>query len=612
MARSPVKQTTGEQQQAGSEPSSFRANKEIDSEAIHKLSQIQVSQYESLVPSLIKYFKHNVANFKAGQLSTSYFAWKELTSDPEILETVSGQRIEFNQNPVQLNLPVQPNYSYQQGQFIDSEIQNLLKKGVIVESTHEPSEYISPIFLRPKKDGSHRMILNLKCLNQSVTFQHFKMDTIWTAIRMRPGCFMASIDLKDAYYSVPIHKDHQKYLKFQWRGKLYQYTCFPNGLAICPRKFTKLLKPVFSNLRSIGHLSVIFIDDSYLQGADFNLCVKNVKDTITLLDQVGLVIHPEKSVLYPTQKLVFLGFLLDSIKMIISLTGEKTQKIKEACQKLLQSPQPTIREVARVIGMLTASFPGVMFGPLHYSHLDMDKTVALKLRKGNYNKTMTLSDEAKHELSWWVSSIESAYNVVSHGQADTTMTTDASKTGWGCSLAGIPTGGSWDPGESEKHINWLEVKAILLSLKSFVDHICQKHVKILSDNTTAVCCINHMGTSHSKEINLLVTEIWDFCIKNNIWITVAHIPGKHNVIADFESRRGINDTEWALDQTVYDQAIQLLDVTPSIDLFASRLNYKCKPYVAFRPDPEAQAINAFHISWVNMCFYAFPPFCIIN
>ena len=237
-------------------------------------------------------------------------------------------------------------------------------------------------------------------------------------------------------------------------------------------------------MRSIGHLSVIFIDDSYLQGADFNLCVKNVKDTITLLDQVSLVIIPEKSVLYPTQKLIILGFLLDSLKMMNSLTGEKTQNIKEACRKLLQSPQPTIREVARVIGMLTASFPGIMFGPLHYRHLDMDKTVALKLRKGNYNKTMTLSDEAKHELNWWVSSIESAYNMVSHGQTDTTMTTDASITGWSCSLAGTPTGSSWDPGESEKHINWLEVKAMLLSLKLFVDHIYQKHVKILSDNTT--------------------------------------------------------------------------------------------------------------------------------
>jgi hypothetical protein len=85
---------------------------------------------------------------------------------------------------------------------------------------------------------------------------------------------------------------------------------------------------------------------------------------------------------------------------------------------------------------------------------------------------MTLSDEGKQELSGWVSSIESAYNVVSHGQAATTMTTDASKTGWGCSLAGTPTDGSWDSWESEKHINWLEFKAISLSLQSLVDHIC--------------------------------------------------------------------------------------------------------------------------------------------
>ena len=114
-ARNPVVQTTGTQQQAGSEPcskpSSFRANKEIDSDVIQKLSQIQVSQYGSLVPALIKYFENKVANFKAGQLNISYSAWRELTSDPETLETVSGQRIEFDQPPVQLNSPVQPNYS---------------------------------------------------------------------------------------------------------------------------------------------------------------------------------------------------------------------------------------------------------------------------------------------------------------------------------------------------------------------------------------------------------------------------------------------------------------------------------------------------------------------
>jgi len=111
---------------------------------------------------------------------------------------------------------------------------------------------------------------------------------------------MASIDLKDAYYSVHIDDLHKIYLKFSWKGNLYQFTCFPNGLALCPCKFTKLLKPVYSTLRMKGHLSVGYIDDSYLQAAEFALCVHNITDTITLFNNLGFVIHPDKSVLYPT------------------------------------------------------------------------------------------------------------------------------------------------------------------------------------------------------------------------------------------------------------------------------------------------------------------------
>ena len=81
------------------------------------------------------------------------------------------------------------------------------------------------------------MILNVKSLDQYVEYHHFKLDTIWTAVHMMtPGCYMASIDLKDAYYSVCIDDLHQKYLKFSWKGNLYPFTSFPNGLALCPRK----------------------------------------------------------------------------------------------------------------------------------------------------------------------------------------------------------------------------------------------------------------------------------------------------------------------------------------------------------------------------------------
>ena len=86
MARSPVVQTTGGQQQAGSEPSWFRANKEIDRFRCYSQTFTNTGKPIRVSRAIAyKYFEHKFANFKAGQLSTSYFAWKELTSDPEIL-----------------------------------------------------------------------------------------------------------------------------------------------------------------------------------------------------------------------------------------------------------------------------------------------------------------------------------------------------------------------------------------------------------------------------------------------------------------------------------------------------------------------------------------------
>jgi len=219
---------------------------------------------------------------------------------------------------------MQTKLSDMQTESVDLEIAQLLKKGVIQPSKHEAGEFISTIFTRPKKDGTHRMILNLKSFNANVTHHHFKMDNIWSAIRlMKPGCYMASIDLKDAYYTVPICKEHQKFLKFHWKGNLYQYVCFPNGLALCPRKFTKLLKPIFSILRQQGHISVAYIDDSWLTAENFTLYVRNVIDTTTLLDKVGFIIHPEKSVLLPTQTITFLGFVLNSTLMKVTLTQKE-------------------------------------------------------------------------------------------------------------------------------------------------------------------------------------------------------------------------------------------------------------------------------------------------
>ena len=298
-------------------------------------------------------------------------------------------------------------------------------------SSPEIGDFVSTIFLRPKKDGTHRTILNLKQFNEFVEYHHFKMDTLETAINMvKPGCYMASVDLKDAYYTVPIDLGLPKFLKFWFDGKYFQYIWLPNGLASAPRVFTKLLKPVYSALRSAGHRSSGYIDDYYLQGDTFEECRANVIDTTTFM-QLGFFVHPDKLVFLPTQRLTFLGFFLDSVHMTVTPTEDRVGKILSNCNLLLQNDNPTIRHVAEVIGILVSNFPGAQYGPLHYRHLERCKYSALVAKKGDYSSAVHLSQPALTEIQWWVNNATRLKRNICHGNPNVIIQSDASKLGWG-------------------------------------------------------------------------------------------------------------------------------------------------------------------------------------
>ena len=179
----------------------------------------------------------------------------------------SGLKVRFAEEPAQnicQNIPV----TNAEKQIISDEIQ----KEVIYPCMREESDFMSSIFTREKRDGSYRMILNLKQVNKHIDYEHFKMDSLQSVLNIiRPNCWMASVDLKDAFYKVPIHPDHQKFLKFKWQEHGCAFRGIPNGYSEAMRVFAKLLKTPFSILRSHGYLSVVFIDDSYPQGHTFSM-----------------------------------------------------------------------------------------------------------------------------------------------------------------------------------------------------------------------------------------------------------------------------------------------------------------------------------------------------
>ena len=162
------------------------------------------------------------------------------------------------------------------------------------------------------------------------------------------------------------------------------FTCMSNGYGHAMRVFIKISKVTCGNLGNLGHNSVVYVDDSYLQEETYQDCLNNISDTTRLLRELDFVIHTEISVLTPNQTIVILGFIISSKKMMLSLTDEKNNKIKTILTDCLCKYNISPRELATILRNILVSFPAVTYGPLHYRHLQKQKNNRFKILQRQY------------------------------------------------------------------------------------------------------------------------------------------------------------------------------------------------------------------------------------
>ena len=549
----------------------------------------------------------------AGRLRHFLNNWKLLTKDRWVLETVRGYCIEFVVEPYQNKQPHPPVYPLDQTQLISTELGELLQKGAIVEILNPQGGFYSVLFLVLKKDGGQRPVINLKALNQFVQAQHFKMEGIHSLKEiLKPGDWLAKVDLKDAFFTIPIHVAHRKYLWFTLQGKVYEFNCLPFGLSSAPWVFTKTLKPVIALLRELGVRLIAYIDDILILAESREELERHVVALIYLLECMGYIINSKKSITNPAQTLEFLGLIVDTLSMELRLPLDKLKKIRAESRKLAREQTTSARSLARLLGKMNATTPVIPPAPLFCRHLQMSLTRALEEGSQSYETHVTLSPEGREELTWWDNHM-SRWNGKSlvKTEIDIVIDSDASLMGWGATSSQQRTGGPWSAEESKMHINCLELLAATLAVKTFVKNLTQMSVLLRIDNTTAVAYINNMGGTVSPELVALARSLWMWCLERNIHTTAQYLPGVQNTIADAESRTIVDRFDWKLNPNLY-RRIDHLFGPIEVDLFASRLKAQCPVYFSWRPDPYATATDAFLQDWSQGISFANPSWGLIG
>lgn len=265
-------------------------------------------------------------------------------------------------------------------------INRLLAIGVIKKCKPCAGQFLSKYFLTQRANSSTRFIFNAKKLNEFITPVHFKMEDIRTAIKLvSPDAFMGSLDLRDAYHLISIHREYKKYLRFSWNNELYEYTCLPFGLCTASWLFTKITKPILNFLRSQGYVLVVYLDNWLLLGLNYNLCLTNIQKTKNTLERLGFVVNYEKSHLVPNKTCKFLGFVINSRTICLELPQNHKEKILDKLSNLKSKKQCAIREFAQLVGMLTAACPAVKYWWLHTKPFERERYLALLNNNENYN-----------------------------------------------------------------------------------------------------------------------------------------------------------------------------------------------------------------------------------
>jgi hypothetical protein len=210
----------------------------------------------------------------------------------------------------------------------------------------------------------------MKKINKECTSTtHFKLETLQLILPLIPrGAWFRSWDLVQGFYNVLVHASQRHFFCFDWRGVRYQFRALPMGCAESPRIFSKVVRAVVNHARALGINVFSYLDDTLTFDLSCKVTRQKSYQFADLLTEVGFLLHKDKSVHEPTQRILFQGFIIDSVSMTLEIPHEKFLAIQELVQEALDmidtQASTSLRFLAKVVGKLIL----VLYGSSTFSH----------------------------------------------------------------------------------------------------------------------------------------------------------------------------------------------------------------------------------------------------
>ena len=235
------------------------------------------------------------------------------------------------------------------------EVETMISKGALERLPDTGPSFYSRLFLVEKASGGWRPVIDLSPFNALVQQTPFKMEAASSVLlSVRKGDFLASIDLKDAYFQIPVHTSSRKWPRFVSDGTVHQFRVLCFGLSTSPQVFTRVFAAVLAWAHARGVRLLRYLDDWLVLASTEARVRQHVRDLLSLCNSLGIVLNREKSDLNPSQLLEYLGMTIDTVAARAYPTLPRIDKFIATARKFLSRRDPPAQRWQVLLGHMSS------------------------------------------------------------------------------------------------------------------------------------------------------------------------------------------------------------------------------------------------------------------